>query len=64
MESLLQMTKYLSRGLILVLLVFLKTPLKADSIPDIVAHSKPAIIEVIAFDDQDRPLRCYNRGCF
>jgi len=57
MESLLQMTKYLSRGLILVLLVFLKTPLKADSIPDIVAHSKPAIIEVIAFDDQDRPLK-------
>ena len=31
--------------------------LKADSIPDIVAHSKPAIIEVIAFDDQNRPLK-------
>ena len=51
------MTKQLSRGLILVLLVFLKTPLKADSIPDIVAHSKSAIIEVIAFDDQNRPLK-------
>jgi S1-C subfamily serine protease len=31
--------------------------LRADSIPDIVAHSKPAIIEVIAFDDQNRPLK-------
>jgi len=31
--------------------------LKADSVPDIVAHSKPAIIEVIAFDDQNRPLK-------
>jgi serine protease Do len=32
-------------------------PLRADSIPDIVARSKPAIIEVIAFDDQNRPLK-------
>jgi S1-C subfamily serine protease len=31
--------------------------LRADSIPDIVAHSKAAIIEVIAFDDQNRPLK-------
>jgi S1-C subfamily serine protease len=31
--------------------------LRADPIPDIVAHSKPAIIEVIAFDDQNRPLK-------
>src|SRR5580693_8042512 len=30
------MTKYLSRALIVVLLVFLKMPLRADSIPEIV----------------------------
>jgi len=28
-----------------------------DSIPDIVARSKPAIIEVIAFDGQNRPIK-------
>jgi hypothetical protein len=28
-----------------------------ESIPDIVAHAKPAIIEVIAFDAQNRPLK-------
>jgi hypothetical protein len=30
---------------------------KADLIPDIVAHVNPAIIEIIAFDDQNRPLK-------
>jgi tetratricopeptide (TPR) repeat protein len=40
------MTKYLSSGLILALQVFLKTPSKADLIPEIVAKTKPAIVEI------------------
>jgi S1-C subfamily serine protease len=50
-----QMTKYLSHGLILVLLVFLKTSLKADSIPEIVAKAKPAIVEIVTTDAKGAP---------
>jgi S1-C subfamily serine protease len=31
--------------------------LRADSIPDIVARSKSAIIEIVAFDSQNRPIK-------
>jgi S1-C subfamily serine protease len=44
------MTKYLSQALIVVLLVFLKMPLRADSIPEIVAKAKPAIVEIVVND--------------
>jgi tetratricopeptide (TPR) repeat protein len=49
------MTKYLSRGLILALLVFLKTPSKADSIPEIVATTEPAIVEIVTTDSTGAP---------
>src|SRR5215470_157734 len=49
------MTKYLSSGLILVLLVFLKTPSKANSIPEIVAKTKPAIVEIVTTDATGAP---------
>jgi len=48
-------TKYLIRGLILVLLVFLNTASKADSIPEIVAKTKPAIIEIVTADAKGTP---------
>jgi tetratricopeptide (TPR) repeat protein len=50
-----EMTKYLIHGLVLVLLVFLKTPLKADSIPEIVAKAKPAIVEIVSTDAKGTP---------
>jgi hypothetical protein len=31
--------------------------LRADSIPEIVARSKPAIIEIVAFDSQNKPIK-------
>lgn len=31
--------------------------LKADPIPDIVARSKPAVIEIVAFDSQNKPIQ-------
>ena len=49
------MTKYLSCGLILALLLFLKTPSKADSIPEIVAKTKPAIVETVTTDATGAP---------
>jgi tetratricopeptide (TPR) repeat protein len=49
------MTKYLRHGLILVLLVFLKAPLRADSIPEIVAKAKPAVVEIVAADAVGTP---------
>src|SRR5262245_46993863 len=50
-----QMTKYLSHGLILVFLVFLKTSLKADSISEIVAKAKPTIVEIVTTDAKGTP---------
>src|SRR5580704_932243 len=50
-----QMTKYLSRAMIVVLLVFLKMPLRADSIPEIVAKAKPAIVEIVVTDATGAP---------
>ena len=49
------MTKYLSRAMIVVLLVFLKMPLRADSIPEIVAKAKPAIVEIVVKDATGAP---------
>jgi hypothetical protein len=49
------MAKYLSHSLILVLLVFLKTPLKADSSPEIVAKAKPAVVEIVTTDATGTP---------
>jgi S1-C subfamily serine protease len=49
------MTKYFSRTLIVVLLVFLKMPLRADSIPEIVAKAKPAIVEIVVTDATAAP---------
>ena len=49
------MTKYLSRALIVVLLVFLKMPLRADSITEIVAKAKPAIVEIVVTDATGAP---------
>jgi hypothetical protein len=49
------MTKYLSHPLIVVLLVFLKMPLRADSIPEIVAKAKPAIVEIVVTDATGAP---------
>jgi S1-C subfamily serine protease len=43
------------RGLFLVLLVFLQTSLQADSIPEIVAKSKPAIVEIVTTDAKGTP---------
>jgi hypothetical protein len=31
--------------------------LRADSIPELVARSKPAIIEIVAFDSQNKPIK-------
>ena len=45
------MTKNLSRSLILSLLVFsTTTPLKADSITEIVAKAKEAVVEIVTRD--------------
>jgi Trypsin-like peptidase domain/TPR repeat len=45
------MTRYsTSRALLLIVLVFLQTSLQADSIPDIVAKAKPAIVEIVTND--------------
>src|SRR6516165_3123530 len=41
------MTKFLRCALILVSLVFSTTPLRADSIPEIVAKAKPAVVEIV-----------------
>ena len=37
----------IQRGLLLALLAFLQPSLKADSIPEIVAKAKPAIVEIV-----------------
>jgi serine protease Do len=49
------MAKYLSPSLILVLLVFFKTSLRADPIPEIVAKAKPAIVEIVSSDAKGSP---------
>ena len=49
------MTKNLSRSLILALLVFSTTPLKADSIPEIVAKTKEAVVEIVTRDATGTP---------
>ena len=49
------MTKFLNRALILVLLIFSTTPLRADSIPEIVAKAKPAVVEIVAADATGTP---------
>jgi S1-C subfamily serine protease len=50
------MTRYsTTQALLLVLLVFLQTPLKADSIPEIVAKAKPAIVEIVTTDASGQP---------
>jgi tetratricopeptide (TPR) repeat protein len=49
------MTKYLNHALIVVLLVFLKMPLQADSIPEIVAKAKPAIVKIVVTDATGAP---------
>jgi len=36
--------------LILAFLVFLNAPLRADSIPEIVAKAKPAVVEIVTAD--------------
>jgi serine protease Do len=41
--------------LILVLLVFFKTSLRADPIPEIVAKAKPAIVEIVSSDAKGTP---------
>jgi serine protease Do len=46
---------FVPRGLILVLLVFLTTPLRADSIPEIVAKAKPAVVEIVTTDATGAP---------
>ena len=57
------MTKYLSQALTVVLLVFLKMPLRADSIPAIVAKAKPAIVEIVVTDATGAP-KTYGTGFF
>ena len=49
------MTKNLSRSLILSLLVFSTTPLKADSIQEIVAKAKEAVVEIVTRDATSTP---------
>jgi hypothetical protein len=57
------MTKYLSRSsLILGLLIFVKSPLRADSIPEIVAKAKPAIVEIVTTDAKGTPTFCGTPG--
>jgi S1-C subfamily serine protease len=43
--------------LILVLLLFSNLFLRADSIPDIVKRTKPAIVEIVAMDEQVSPTK-------
>src|SRR5262245_50614379 len=49
------MTKYLSRALILALLVFSATPLIADSISEIIAKAKRAVVEIVTRDATGTP---------
>jgi hypothetical protein len=49
------MTKYLSRALILALLVFSATPLMADSISEIIAKAKGAVVEITTRDPTGTP---------
>jgi S1-C subfamily serine protease len=49
------MTKYLTPSLFLALLLVLKTPLRAESIPEIVAKAKPAIVEIVTTDAKGTP---------
>src|SRR5260370_12598017 len=51
------MTKYLSSALIVVLLAFSKVPLRADSIPEIVKRTKPAVVEIVAMDKDASPAK-------
>jgi hypothetical protein len=44
-----------SRALLLVLLVFLQTSLKADSISEFVAKTKSAIVEIVTTDATGKP---------
>jgi len=44
-------------GLILALMVLLKAPLRADSIPEIVAKAKPAVVEIVTGDSTDTPKK-------
>jgi S1-C subfamily serine protease len=50
-----EMTKYLTPSLFLALLLVLKTPLRAESIPEIVAKAKPAIVEIVITDAKGTP---------
>lgn len=54
-RSLSQMTQYLSRALILALLVFSATPLMADSISEIIAKAKRAVVEIVTRDATGTP---------
>ena len=49
------MTKYLSRALILALLVFSAPPLMADSISEIIAKAKRAVVEIVTRDATGTP---------
>jgi S1-C subfamily serine protease len=49
------MTKYLSPALILALLVFSATPLMADSISEIIAKAKRAVVEIVTRDATGTP---------
>ena len=49
------MTKYFSRALILALLVFPATPLLADSISEIIAKAKRAVVEIVTRDATGTP---------
>ena len=45
----------IQRGLLFVLLAYLQPLLKADSIPEIVAKAKPAIVEIVTTDAKGTP---------
>ena len=49
------MTKYLSRALILALLIFSATPLMADSISEIIAKAKRAVVQIVTRDATGAP---------
>jgi S1-C subfamily serine protease len=58
-----KMTKHLQSVLVVAFLVLSIVPLRADSIPEIVAKAKPAIVKIVAMDGTGSPIK-FGTGFF
>src|ERR1700693_388125 len=51
------MSRYLRPDLVLLFLLLSKLPMAAESIPEIVMRTKPAVVEIVAIDEKGSPTK-------